>query len=341
MTCRNNVMRGCLAVAMLALSSSLLAQAVGPIGIPPDPNVQRLAQLANPPDGHVDYAQVQEAIERMANPSFDTAAFDAELNHWVTVIQKRLPAHAQPTQVMTAMGEVIYTPGPWNDQHPFSYDLSDPLAKNNGRRFVSTYLRTRKGNCVSMPTLLVILGQKLGLTMTLAQAPGHEFARLQDTNGRWINIEATTPNSWTDDQYIKMLHVTPRSMESGIYMRTLTPRETVSAMLDPLLGVYARTRPSGYLLGLARLTQQLDPMNADGYVMEGNAYFLELSRRYLVHHLRPEKLPPAERDDFNALYQSDNAVMARVEAMGWEPPTAAQDKAYLQRIQRYKTTHGG
>lgn len=328
-------------LAGLLLSHRLAAQSVGPIGIPPDPNVQHLAQLANPPKGTVDYAQVQEAIEKMANPAFDTAAFEAELNRWTALIQKRLPAHASPTQIMTAMGEVIYTPGSWNDQHPFTYDLSDPLAKNNATRFVSTYLKTRKGNCVSMPTLLLILGQKLGLTMTLAMAPEHEFARLQDTNGRWINIEATTPNSWSDEQYIQMLHITPRSMASGLYMRTLTPRETVAVMLDPLMGVYARTRPTGYLLGLARLTQQLDPKNADGYVMEANAYFLELSRRYLVHHLTPDKLPPAQREDFDALYKANDTVMAQVEAMGWAPPTTEGDKAYLERVDKYKAAHGG
>ncbi len=202
----SRVLRGCGFVWALLMTPSLWAQSVGPIGIPTDPNVQLIAHFAN---GRVDYAQVQAAIEKMANPAFDTAAFDAALAHWATVIQKRIPAHAKPTQVMEAMGEVLYTPGPWNDQHPFTYDLSDPLAKNNATRFVSAYLRTRKGNCVSMPTLLVILGQKLGLNMTLARAPEHEFARLQDTNGRWFNIEATSPASPPDEKYINELHISP------------------------------------------------------------------------------------------------------------------------------------
>ncbi len=76
-------------------------------------------------------------------------------------------------------------------------------------------------------------------------------------------------------------------------------------------------------------------------MMEGNAYFLELSRRYLVHHLTPEKLPPAQRADFEALYKANDAAMAHVEAMGWAPPTATGDKAYLERVDKYKADHGG
>ena len=48
---------------------------------------------------------------------------------------------------------------------------------------MSHYLATRKGNCVSMPVLFVILGQKLGLPITLAIAPNHVFAKYKRDNG--------------------------------------------------------------------------------------------------------------------------------------------------------------
>ena len=198
---------------------------------------------------------------------------------------------------MTALGQVIYSPGPWNDNHPFSYDLDAPLGAVYRSKLVSTYLRTRKGNCVSMPTLLMILG----LEMTLSEAPQHEFARLKDVNGRWFNIEATNPGSPPDSKYVSELHIPPLAIRSGIYLRTTTPQETVAAMLNPLESVYAQTRPPGYLLGLAQLVRRLDPRNVDGLVFEADAYFLQMSHLYLVHHLTPSVLPPAQRADFNAL----------------------------------------
>lgn len=323
-------------IAFLVISSRAWAQSAGFVPIPDDPNVRLLARLANPPNGRVDYAKIQTAIEHAINPAFDAAAFNAELDRWADLVRARVPEGAPPTEVMTALGQVIYTPGPWNDNRPFSYDLDDPLGAKYQNKLVSTYLRTRKGNCVSMPTLLIILGQKLGLNMTLSQAPQHEFARLQDINGRWFNIEATSPGSPPDSKYINEMHVTPLSIQSGIYLRTTTPRETVAAMLGPLEGVYAHTRPPGYLLGLAKLEQRIDPKNAGGYVSEANAYFLTLAHRYLAHHLTPEVLPPAPRADFNALYNANEHIIKQVKAMGWTPPTQAGDKEYLERVNRYK-----
>ncbi|MEW9623211.1 transglutaminase family protein [Rhodanobacter geophilus] len=313
----------------------------GGVAVRDDPNLHIIEELASPPDGHVDYTLVQIAIERAANPTFDAKAFNATLDHWVAVVRARVPKDAPPTTVMTALGQVIYQSGPWNDHHPFSYDLDDPFGKIYQNKLVSTYLRTRKGNCVSMPTLLMILGQKLGLTMTLSQAPEHEFARLQDVNGRWFNIEGTSPASWPDSVYIHEMNITQKQIDSGIYLRTTTPHETVAGMLEPLEAVYAHQRRPGDLLGLAMLVVKLDPKNAGGYVNEANAFFLELEHRYLDRHLTPAKLPPEQRADFQALYDSNTRILKRVEAMGWVPPTAAEDKAYLERIERYKATHGG
>ncbi|KRE89300.1 hypothetical protein ASG87_02860 [Frateuria sp. Soil773] len=329
-------------VVFLAISPWTWAQQPpGAIEVPNDPIVRIIEQLADPADGRIDYAKVQTAIERAANPKFDAKAFNADLDHWANLVKARVPKGAPPTEVMTALGQVIYTPGPWNDNHPFSYDLDDPMGSIYQNKLVSTYLRTRKGNCVSMPTLLIILGQKLGLTMTLSEAPQHEFARLQDVNGRWFNIEATSPGSPPDSKYIDEMHITPQQIQSGIYMRTTTPRETVAAMLEPLEAVYVHTRSPGALLGLAVLVERMDLRNADGYVNEANAFFLTLAHRYLVHHLTPEVLPPAQRADFNALYDASTRIMNRVEAMGWAPSTKTGDKEYLERVQRYKAAHGG
>jgi hypothetical protein len=105
---------------VMALSPGIWAQTSSALPLPDDPNVRILEQLANSSDGHVDYAKVEAAIEHMVNPSFDDAAFESELNHWANIVRARISEGAPPAQVMTALGEVIYTPGPWNDHHPFS-----------------------------------------------------------------------------------------------------------------------------------------------------------------------------------------------------------------------------
>lgn len=75
------VLRASLAACFAALSPGVWAQTSGALPLPGDPNVLILEQLANPSDGHIDYAKVETAIEHMVNPSFDDAAFQAELNY--------------------------------------------------------------------------------------------------------------------------------------------------------------------------------------------------------------------------------------------------------------------
>jgi hypothetical protein len=65
----------------MALGTDVWAQTSAALPLP-GPNVRILEQLANSSDGHVDYAKVEAAIEHMVNPSFDDAAFEAELNRW-------------------------------------------------------------------------------------------------------------------------------------------------------------------------------------------------------------------------------------------------------------------
>jgi hypothetical protein len=81
-------------VAVL-LAPHAWAQTPGAIPIPDDPNVRVLAQLANPPDGRIDYARVQTAIERAVNPAFNAVAFNAELDHWANIVHDR-PALTDP-----------------------------------------------------------------------------------------------------------------------------------------------------------------------------------------------------------------------------------------------------
>ena len=81
-------------IAFMAISSRAWAQSAGAVPIPDDPNVRLLAQLANTPDGRVDYAKVQTAVERAINPAFDAAAFHAELDRWASLVRTRFTKSA-------------------------------------------------------------------------------------------------------------------------------------------------------------------------------------------------------------------------------------------------------
>jgi hypothetical protein len=132
---------------------------------------------------------------------------------------------------LSALRRVIYESGAWNGGRPFAYDHADPLGQNVRNKLIATYLATRRGNCVSMPVLVLIVGERMGLNLALSTAPLHIFLRHTEESGREINLEATSGahparTLW----YRQNLPMTDRAIESGLYMRTLSRWEAVAHM---------------------------------------------------------------------------------------------------------------
>ena len=96
MTMRARAKRWAWVIASFAITPSAWAQTPGGVPIPDDPSVRAIEQLADAPAG-VDYAKVQTAVEPAANPSFDGAAFNAELEHWNWSARRSRRAQRQPT----------------------------------------------------------------------------------------------------------------------------------------------------------------------------------------------------------------------------------------------------
>ncbi len=238
------------------------------------------------------------------------------------------------------LGSTLAVPGPWNDNHPFSYDLSDPFGKNIKNKLVSEYLRTRKGNCVSMPILLLILGQKLGLDMALATAPNHNLVMFHQDDGRWVNIEATSGTGFSNDEYQRQLHITDIAMHSGIYLRSLSPVEAIGSMADEVGDFYEKAREPKFQLGLTQYLLELNPKDTVAMIRRADAYYRILDQRYFKKYPTPNLIPANERADFQALSKANADLFQQAEALGWHQPTHEEDAAYLQKTQKVKAERG-
>lgn len=153
-----------------------------------DPNLHTLNSLLKQPEERIDLARVEVAIERMIDPAVDEKATLALLDAWASRVKARFPqgdATSNDTK-LSLLASTLYQPGPWNDFRAFSYDLEDELGLSIPGKLISNYLATRRGNCVSMPVLFVILGQKVGLSVTLATAPQPRLRQVQARQRRVV-----------------------------------------------------------------------------------------------------------------------------------------------------------
>jgi hypothetical protein len=90
-------------------------------------------------------------------------------------------------------------------------------------------MNERLGNCVSMPMMMVLLGRRFRLKMTLSILPRHTFVKFIDELGRMWNLEATSGGGYTrDSHYREQFQFAEMAFQSGIYMSALTDEEVIA-----------------------------------------------------------------------------------------------------------------
>lgn len=290
------------------------------------------------PAAKLDFAEAKLAIDQLIDPNVEALHVRRQLDALTESIRSRFPVGASRRAKLDILLSSLYQPGPWNNFHPFSYDLDDPLGKNLSNKLLSTYLATRKGNCVSMPILVVILGQRLGLPVTLATAPGHVLAKFaDDTQQAWLNIEATAGGFKFDSSYERELGISETATNNGIYLRPLTPRESVGVMASTLMEHFARQKDGDALLAVAELALEANPMDTVAMVWKANAYYLQLEQRYVQRYPNAADIPAPQQADYKRLSRENLAWYVKAEQLGWKQPTAEEEAQYLQSIQRERT----
>lgn len=109
---------------------------------------------------NLDLANTKLEIDRMIDPTINIAARVAELDGMVQVMRSAVRPDAPASETLDVIRNYIYDGGYWNDNAPFSYDHDDPLGLEIRNKLLSDYLDDRRGNCVSMPILFIILATR-------------------------------------------------------------------------------------------------------------------------------------------------------------------------------------
>lgn len=155
------------------------------------------------PNGQLDYARAKLALDQVIDPSIDPDSVEEEISKLVAAARAFAGARASEGAKIDAVRKVLYEAGPWNANRPFTYDQADPLGANVKHKLLSHYLKTRLGNCVTMPTLFMIVGRGLGLNLTLTTAPLHVLVRYSHPAFPPLNIEATSGGGFARNQWYR------------------------------------------------------------------------------------------------------------------------------------------
>jgi regulator of sirC expression with transglutaminase-like and TPR domain len=269
---------------------------------------------------HADFGRAKVALDRIIDPTIDAAPIESQINRLVDAAQRIAGERASDGARIDAVRKVLYEAGPWNDDRPFTYDQSDPLGQNLRTRLLSSYLTTRRGNCVTMPTLFMIVGRRMGLNLTLTTAPLHVLVRYTRPGIHPFNIEATSGGSFARDEwYRQQFPMSDRAIQSGLYLRTHTGKETVAVMATTVLE---------HLIAVGRNDEAVDVADAilaanptDGYTMvkKGTAIAGMIKSEFYDKFPTPNMIPASLRPRYVQLAAANEKAFADAEALGWEP----------------------
>ena len=232
--------------------------------------------------------------------------------------------------------QYLYHPGEWNDNKPFQYDLDDPLGtKKPNNKLISNYLKTRKGNCVSMPILVQSLGERLGLDMALSTAPLHIFVKLHD-QGNSYNVETTAGGLKANNSYIKEFEISFTAMRNELYLQSLDKKEALAIMLTGLGTQYLEKGD----LSSAQIIADLMLNNYPNYVsamhLNGNIWHKRLTSELDEARSKRLRLTPELKKRFDDYLQNNLDWFERAEKLGWQEPPSDYDERYLKMIEDEK-----
>lgn len=299
------------------------------------PQILAVRAILAVPEREIDFAKAKVSIDKLVDPRIDVETTLRQIDNMAAEVRAMLPLRATSEQRMLALRAYLYDAGPWNNGQPFSYDFADPMGTHVPNKLLANYLRSKKGNCVSMPFLHIALAQRLGLTAAASTAPRHVFMKLQDDLGVWHNIEPVS-GGWPrrDASYHRDSPMTAEAIASGIYMRPLGKKETVVVMANVLAEHYGSkqvARPD-LAIAVADVMLEYDPRNVNAMRHKGRAYLVLLQQRFGDKYATPKEIPEGERHQWEAWSKQHRLWFEKAEALGWREPPKGYEARYLEMV---------
>lgn len=269
--------------------------------------------------GH-DLTYVKLTIDHMIDPAVNIDGGLEQIDQMTKEASSLAGKSSNSEDRLAALRRYIYEAGAWNDGKPFQYDLSDPLGESLSSRKLGRYLETRLGNCVSMPILILLLGERLGLRITLAEAPLHLFIKYTDDDGQIWNLEATSGAGPTRDVWYRQnLPMSDKAVENGVYLRALSRNETIATMAVFLVEHHLARGEFEKAAVVSDVILSHYPNSVYVLTKKGTAYYRLLERDVTSKYSRIKDIPADLRTRADLWLRENSAAFQRAEAPGWRP----------------------
>jgi hypothetical protein len=234
-----------------------------------------LEKILAQPEDKLDIGLVALTFSKEITPSLDIDRYSKRIDELADKVRALNARFTTPNHMLASLDAVLY------QQEGFKFDPTPDYGERHSNYTVDGLLDTKLGSCTSMTALYIAVAQRLGLSPHPVSAPSHIFARYTlhgNLEQPTLNVEPTTGGTVRDEDYIERFRITPRSLQTGAYMRTLSYREYLGIFLfqaglamrpsdDPVV----RARSNAFM----ERASKLSPLSSDITAMLAKAYEFE------------------------------------------------------------------
>lgn len=203
---------------------------------------------------------------------------------------------------------------------PFLYNFEDFAGEKDwSNMFVTKLLETRQGNCHSLPILYKLIVEEMGERAWLSFAPNHLYIKLRNEKSGWYNTELTSGYFPTDAWMIASGYVHLDAVRSGVYMDTLSQKQSVAMCLIDLAEGFQKKFGDinlGFILSCCETALKYYP----NYV---NAMLLQAETLMKAYRRQPDKDTPENKELFTRL----NSMYSNIHRLGYRK---MPDEMYLE-----------
>jgi len=298
---------------------------------------KRLVALLEQPENKMDFARIKLTIDKMVDPKIDVEANLKRIDAIVSQITVMAGPNPTSDDKVKALRRYLYEPGLWNSFEAYHYDFDDLRGIKIANKLLPNYLATKKGQCVSMPVLFIVLGQRLGLNVVASTAPEHVFVKYTDDAGVTYNLEATSGATPQREIWMRQqIPMTDQAVANGVYLRKLSKRETAAVMAEVVAESLAKKKEYEKEIAVADVLLRFLPKSVEPMLFKGSAYGRLIREKYQSRYRTPRDIPRDEWPDYQRLAEQSEFWYSKAESLGWREPDKLQEVRYMETVNRAK-----
>jgi hypothetical protein len=227
-----------------------------------------------------------------------------------------------------AIFHYMMEPSPYNDSTRFIYDFEDLTGDNDWTKmFVTKLLRTKSGNCHSLPYLYKILAEELGAEVYLALGPNHLYIKHKDDKGQWVNVELTNGTFPRDGWMISSLSISTEAIKNEVYMEPMSLQESVAlTLVDLALGYQFQFGHDDFMLKCCDTLLEYYPKCINAYMVKREV-LAEKRNRLVINNVQ-------QKESGFQLEKMISELNKKIENLGYSDMPVEQYQQWVKDAER-------